>query len=94
MGVFFFLYLASSTFCDDFTVHLKVLNFIVVAEKYSIAQIHIFKFIHDSLSSVRASLLAQLVKNLPTMQDTWVQSVGQEESLEKGRATHSNILDL
>ena len=40
----------------------------------------------------RASLLAQMVKNLPAMQDTWVQSLGQEDTLEKGMATHSNIL--
>ena len=39
-----------------------------------------------------ASLVAQLVKNLPTMQDTWVQSLGWEDALEKGKATHSSIL--
>ena len=36
--------------------------------------------------------LAQLVKNLPAMQKTWVRSLGWENSLEKGVATHSNIL--
>ena len=39
-----------------------------------------------------ASLVAQLVKNLPAMWETWVQSLGWEDSLEKGKATHSNIL--
>ena len=39
-----------------------------------------------------ASPVAQMVKNLPAMQETWVQSLGQEEPLEKGMATHSNIL--
>ena len=39
-----------------------------------------------------ASLVAQLVKNLPAMQETWVQSLGWEGSLEKGMATHSSIL--
>ena len=39
-----------------------------------------------------ASLVAQLVKNLPTMQETWVRSLGWEDSLEKGKATHSSIL--
>ena len=39
-----------------------------------------------------ASLLAQLVKNLPAMQETWVQSLGWEDHLEKGKATHSSIL--
>ena len=33
-----------------------------------------------------------MIKNLPAMQETWVQSLGQEDSLEKGMATHSSIL--
>ena len=39
-----------------------------------------------------ASLVAQLVKNPPAMQETWVQSLGWEDPLEKGKATHSSIL--
>ena len=39
-----------------------------------------------------ASLTAQTVKNLPAIQETWVQSLGQEAPLEKGMATHSSIL--
>ena len=39
-----------------------------------------------------ASLVAQLVKNPPATQETWVQSVGWEDPLEKGKATHSSIL--
>ena len=39
-----------------------------------------------------ASLVAQMVKNLPTMLDTWSQSVGQEDPLEKRMATHFSIL--
>ena len=39
-----------------------------------------------------ASLLAQLVKDLPAMQETRVQSLGQEDPLEKEMATHSSIL--
>ena len=38
-----------------------------------------------------ASLVAQLVKNLPAMQETWVRSLGWEDPLEKGTATHSSI---
>ena len=41
---------------------------------------------------LQASLVAQTVKNLPAMQDTQVQSLGQEDPLEKGMATHSSIL--
>ena len=40
----------------------------------------------------RASLVAQMVKNLPAMQETWVQSLGQKDPLERGMATHSSIL--
>ena len=36
--------------------------------------------------------MAQSVKNLPALQETWVQSLGQEDPLEKGMATHSSIL--
>ena len=36
--------------------------------------------------------MAQLVKNLPTMQETWVQSQGWEDPLEEGMATYSSIL--
>ena len=36
--------------------------------------------------------MAQSVKNLPAMQESWVQSLGQEDSLEKKMATHSSIL--
>ena len=39
-----------------------------------------------------ASLVAQLVKNPPAMQETWVRSLGWEDPLKKGKATHSRIL--
>ena len=39
-----------------------------------------------------SSLVAQLVKNLPAMWETWVRSLGWEDPLEKGNATHSRIL--
>ena len=39
-----------------------------------------------------ASLMAQLVKNPPAMWETWVPSLGWEDPLEKGKATHSSIL--
>ena len=40
----------------------------------------------------RASLVAQTVKNLPVMWETWVQSLGREDPLKKEMATHSSIL--
>jgi len=41
---------------------------------------------------VSHSLVAQMVKKTPTVQETWVQSLGQENPLEKEMATHSSIL--
>ena len=43
-------------------------------------------------SGIRASLVAQMVKNLPAMQQTWVQSLGWEDPLVKRMATHASIL--
>ena len=40
----------------------------------------------------RASLVAQMVKNLPAMLETWVRSLGWENPLEEGTATHSSRL--
>ena len=41
---------------------------------------------------IRVFLLAQTVKNLPVVQETWVQSLSQEDSLEKRIATHFSTL--
>ena len=41
---------------------------------------------------VSAFLLAQMVKNLPTVQESWVRSLSWEDPLEKGMAFHSSIL--
>ena len=46
----------------------------------------------DCFLFLRASLVAQLVKNLPAMQETWFQSLGWEDPLEKEKATYSSIL--
>ena len=48
---------------------------------------------HKAILCTRASLVAQLVKNLPAIRETWVRSLGWEDPLEKGKATHSSILD-
>ena len=55
-----------------------------------------FKLLHNYTIShtSRASLVAQLVKNVPAMQETWVQSLGWKDLLEKGKAIHSSILVL
>ena len=45
-----------------------------------------------SLQYSWASIMAQLVKNLPAMWETWVRSLGWEDPLEKGKATHSSTV--
>ena len=50
---------------------------------------YLFPFLYVKLW---ASLVAQMVKNLPAMWETWVSSLGREDPLEKGMATHSSIL--
>ena len=47
---------------------------------------------HNTRATRRASLVAQLVKNLHAVQETWVWSLGQEDPLEKEMTTHSSIL--
>ena len=49
-------------------------------------------FIAALFTLTRASLVAQMVKRLPAMQETWVQSLGPEDPLEKEMATHSSTL--
>ena len=47
---------------------------------------------YDGLSTTISSLVAQTVKRLSTMRETWIRSLGQEDPLEKVMATHSSIL--
>ena len=79
--------------------HSKILNitFILVVILLSIfseclKQFVIEYFFKKMYSPSGASLVAQTVKNLPAMQETWVQSLGWEDPLEEGKATHSSIL--
>ena len=53
---------------------------------------HLTNRLKQPLLISRASLVAQSVKSLPAVQETWVQSLGWEDSLEKEIATHSSIL--
>ena len=59
------------------------------SDSYICSVIHI----HVSILLQKA-LVAQMVKSLPAMQDTWVPSLGQEEPLQKEMATHSSVLAL
>ena len=49
-------------------------------------------FIKHLLCVRQTSLVAQMVRNLPVIQETWVRSLGWEDTLQKETATHSNIL--
>ena len=55
---------------------------------------HVFPYFHFHVGfhTTGASLVAQSIKNSPALQETWVQSLGQEDVLEKRMATYSNIL--
>ena len=53
---------------------------------------HIFLFTESPAPSLEASLVAQMIKNLPAMQETWVQSLGLEDPLEEEMTTYSSIL--
>ena len=55
------------------------------------ASYHLFFFLRKYMY-LWASLVAQRVKNPPAMQDTWVRSLGREDPLEKGMATHFSFL--
>ena len=59
-------------------------------------KVHVFIYLTFTLRSnvkvTRASLVAEMVKSLPSVQEAWVRSLGQEDPLEKGMATHSSIL--
>ena len=52
----------------------------------------IFKFSNLMESYIPTSLVAERLKHLPAMQETWVRSLGWEDPLEKGKATHASIL--
>ena len=46
----------------------------------------------ERVLKTRASFVAQMVKNLPAVRETWIRSLGREDPLEKGMTTHSSIL--
>ena len=54
--------------------------------------IYIYMYVCMYICIYRAALVVQTIKNLPAMQETQVQSLGQENPLEKGMATHSSFL--
>ena len=74
--------------------HNFTLYIIKLADYYFAVYLAWQQKIHVNPVSIHlgSSLVAQLVKNLPAMLETWVQSMGWEDPLEKRMATHSGIL--
>ena len=90
-------------FCDPVDVD----NLISGSSAFSKSSLYLWKFlVHTllkpswkgfehylaSMQNEHNCVIAQMVKNLPVMQETWVRSLGQEDPLEKGMATHSSVL--
>ena len=70
------------------------MRYLEIYRNRSIISVDFFQIIRYYLKSPclnGASLVAQTVKNLPAMRETWVQSLGQEDPLEKGTVIHSSI---
>ena len=94
------VFLELPCFLDDPT---DVGNLISGSSAFSKSRLNIWKFIvhvllkpglenFEHYFASMSSLIAQLVKNLPVMQEIWVQFLGLEDPPEKGKATQSNIL--
>ena len=75
-------------FSEITSLMLHILVVLMINVLLIIANIKLLLYGHVSW----ASLVAQLVKNPPAMQETWIRSLGWGEPLEKGKATHSRIL--
>ena len=83
---------ASHTFC--YIVFLFSLNTLIIRVFSNFPLISSFTCWLDCVAELlhRASLIAQLVKNSPAMQETLVRSLNREDPLDQGMATHSSIL--
>ena len=71
---------------------MKTMDHITVRRKNYTNVNYIRHTIYICINFYLTSLVAQMIKRLPTMQETWVQSQGWEDLLEKEMATHSSIL--
>ena len=81
--------LLSRSKCDpkgDTSVHRQAINTWSIPLQWSAFQVY-----PKGIFYIPPLLVAQMVKSLPTMQETWVRSLGQEDPLEKGMATQSSI---
>ena len=68
---------------------------IIILKKLSVLQEKIYNYMQSGkqyMNKIRDSPMAQMVKYLPTVRETWVQSMGWEDPLEKEMTTHSSTL--
>ena len=66
--------------------------FLSSGELYTIIRLNYWRRVSLISYLLSHSLVAQMVKNLPSLQETWVRSLDWEDPLEEGMAIHSNIL--
>ena len=77
---------------DKYCVTSSIAELKMIEMNLLIKQTHRLNEFMVTEGKERTSLVAQMVKRLPTMRETWVQSLGWEDLMEKEMATHSNIL--
>ena len=76
-----------------FYIGVWLINSVMLVSGVQQSDSYICSVIHIHVSILlQKALVAQMVKSLPAMQETWVRSLGQEEPLEKEMAIHSSIL--
>ena len=78
--------------CVCIYMYAHVCTYILIYIYIHTHSVKIRKFLNRESCLSRNISLAQLVKNLPAMWETWIQCLGWENPLEKGKATHSSIL--
>ena len=84
--------LALSKCCDFWLFGILYLILCVSLLHFSFSRLGTIKWVSHALTKLWAAMVTQLVKNPPAMRKTWVRSLGWEDPLEKGKATHSNNL--
>ena len=78
------------TFCEHPIT--KVFHIGLIFKWENIPYLFYIKAINTLYTTIKASLVAQRLKHLPAMWETWVRSLGRKDPLEKEKATHSSIL--
>ena len=78
-------------YCKHFFHYPNIITFLPCIPEYTTIVCSLTIFSHN-FTLLWASIVAQLVKNPPAMRETWVQSLGWDDPLEKGKSIHSSIL--